>query len=394
MRERLKRAIARLKSPAFWLVVSFVAVLVVPGIVWDELDEDVRSRKLVWENRAKAEKPVFQVRRYQRYPGEFGEYYNDSFPFREYLVWCSNKLTGPLNNFFNPRVIIGRDGFMFSSDSILKYGDESADYTGKTLWNESRELAIVKRLDHTRRELAKMGIGFYVVIPPNKMAVYDDKLPEKRRFRKAPVNRAESLITCAARVAPELKICYLAETFRAARCKVKYPLFLREDTHWNSLGGYLAVWKLDEMINGHTELPPLESARIVKEAKVRGGDLRVILGGGTPTVTQKYTVQPPPEFRKVKPVERGDFHHREIHNPKARDRRRIWVYRDSFASEMEPYLGMLFGDVLLLWNVPLRRVHFQKARPDIVVLEIVERDLKLLDTFDFESRDGARMEYL
>ena len=39
------------------------------------------------------------------------------------------------------------------------------------------------------------------------------------------------------------------------------------------------------------------------------------------------------------------------------------------------------------------RVQFAKNKPDIVVLEIVERGLGGLEDFDFESADKARMEF-
>ena len=90
-----------LKSPAYWLILLFVLVLIVPAIVWDELPEPFRNKKLTNENRAVKAKPLLQIRRLQRYPKEFQAYYNDAFPFREYLVWSSRKVTGPVTNFFN-----------------------------------------------------------------------------------------------------------------------------------------------------------------------------------------------------------------------------------------------------------------------------------------------------
>ena len=392
MRERLKTAIARLKTPAFWLVLLFLAVLVVPGIVWDEMDADFRARKLIWENRATRSKPLFRIRRFQRYPKEFGAYYNDAFPFREYLVWLSRKITGPLNNFFNAKVIIGKEGFLFTSDPASPEHNESRDYTGANFWSGPMEAAIVRKLEHTRRELAKMNIEFCVIIAPNKMVVYDDMLPEKRRFRKTSVNRAESLVARAAKLAPGLKIKYPAEVFRETRKKIKHPLFINEDTHWNSLGGYLATREVVNGIPGCAKLPPIEAMRLVEGATRRGGDLRVLLGGGTPVVTQQYKVEIP-GTKEVKIVEPVDFHRRYTFNPDAPDKRRVWVYRDSFASAMEPYFGMLFKDVVFYWHVFPKRVQFEKTKPDIVVLEIVERALDGLEDFDFESSNDARMEF-
>ena len=391
MRENLKTALARLKTPAFWLVLLFLAMLVVPGIVWDEMDAKFRARKLIWENRATRDKPTFQIRRFQRYPKEFGVYYNDAFPFREYLVWLSRKITGPLNNFFSAKVIIGKEGYLFTSDPTYPAQDESRDYIGATLWNGAMEASVVKKLEHTRCELAKMNIEFIVVIAPNKMTVYDDMLPEKRRFRKTPVTRAASLVACAARTAPELKIKYLADVFRETRGKIKYPLFLLEDTHWNELGGYLATREVVNALTGCAELPPIESMRIVKTSTTRGGDLRVMLGGGTPGEDQQYKVMIP-GTKTVKIIEPVDFHFRKTFNPDAPDKRRVWVYRDSFAAAMESYFGMLFKDVSFYWHVYPQRIHFAKSKPDIVVLEVVERALGGLENLDFESSDDTRLE--
>ena len=57
---QLKTITDHLKNPAFWLVFLFLIVLVLPAIVWDELNESFRSKKLLDENRAFAKKPRLQ----------------------------------------------------------------------------------------------------------------------------------------------------------------------------------------------------------------------------------------------------------------------------------------------------------------------------------------------
>ena len=108
-------------------------------------------------------------------------------------------------------------------------------------------------------------------------------------------------------------------------------------------------------------------------------------------ILQLYKVEIP-GTKEVKVVEPVDHHRREASNPDAPNRQRVWVYRDSFASAMEPYFGMLFKGVVFYWHVLPCRVQFKKDVPDIVVLEILECGLSTLEDLDFESSDSASLE--
>ncbi len=399
MSMKLKTITDSLKSPAFWLVFLFLAVLVAPVIVWDELDESFRSRKMLDENRALAQKPRLQIRRLQRYPREFQSYYNDAFPFREYLVWSSRKIMGPVTNNFNANVIVGKDGFLFYTNAAERHGDESRDFRAKHLWTEGQLKHIVGKLEGIRKGLAEMGIDFCMVVAPNKMTIYSDKLPEKRRYQRGEILRAEQLIAYAKKHAPELKLIFPADLLCQAREKVEHPLFLHEDTHWNELSGYIVSRELIRMSSGKFPLPSIDQAQLVPAKKpLKGGDLRTQLGNGTPGVYHYYEVEVP-GCKKVpvkvyRPAHPMDNHHRRSRNPEAPDSRKVWVYRDSFAQAMEPYLSMYFKEVDYFWNVPVRRIQFSGSeKPDLVIFQVVERNIISLDNVDFESKRKAELQY-
>ena len=170
MNTQTKNVISHLKNPAFYLVLLFLALLVVPAIVWDELSEEFRSKKLTNENRAKDnKKPLLNFSDIQKYPKKFQRYYNDAFPFREYLVWSSKKVTAPVTNYYSPIVVTGKDGFLFYTNAMEKYGDESKDFKEGCLWTHARVKRLVKQFDEIRKDLAEMGIDFCMFIAPNKM---------------------------------------------------------------------------------------------------------------------------------------------------------------------------------------------------------------------------------
>ena len=386
-----------LKSPSFWLILLFILVLTVPAVVWDEMPAEFRSKKLMNENRLAKQKPLLQIRRIQRYPKEFQLYYNDAFPFREYLVWSSRKITGPVTNYFNSRVVVGKDGYLFYTNAAERHGDESRDYKAEMLWTEGQLDTIIGKLEGVRKGLKEMGIDFCMVIAPNKMTIYADKLPEKRKFKRGEILRAEQLVNHARKHAPELKIFFLADTLIDLRTKVDYPLFLHEDTHWNELSGYVAVREVIQRFSGKKILPPLEKATIVENRNAAmGGDLRNQLGVGSPKLYKYHNVVVP-GFEKVeayayKPLHAFDNHCRRSRNPKAPDSRKVWVYRDSFAQAMEPYINMYFREVDYFWNIPIRRIQYMgPKKPDLVIFQVVERNIVSLDNVDFESKRKAEV---
>ena len=93
--------------------------------------------------------------------------------------------------------------------------------------------------------------------------------------------------------------------------------------------------------------------------------------------------------------EHSEERHRWSDNPSAPDQRTIWFYRDSFGDAVLPYLTQIFRRTDSYHrNVPIRRSQFAnpKKRPHIVVFQIVERNLRSLDSVDFESDEDERLE--
>ena len=183
------------------------------------------------------------------------------------------------------------------------------------------------------------------------------------------------------------------------REKVEHPIFLHEDTHWNELSGYVASRELIRMAGGKTPLPAIDQAKLVPAPKpLKGGDLRTQLGNGKPGVYHYYEVEVP-GIKKVpvkvyRPAHPMDNHHRRSRKPNAPDSRKVWVYRDSFAQAMEPYISMYFREVDYYWNVPIRRIQFNGTeKPDLVIFQVVERNIVSLDNVDFESKRKANLQY-
>lgn len=403
----MKKIFDYMKQPAFWLVFCSLLMLVVPTIVWEDLDtEDQEAIKQYVkdntpadqqfsENRAAVKKPVLQFTDLQRYPGRFELYYNDAFPFRDYLVWKSRKITTRLTNNFNPKIIEGKDGFLFYTVPGSPNNNEAYDFTGKKQWTQAQMDVLVSKLDGVRKGLAEMGIHFCVVIAPNKMTVYPEKLPEKRHYKRAEQLRAEQLVAYAKQHAPELQIRFLEVPLRDAKKNVDFPLFFQEDTHWNALAGYISAREILKMIPGGKQLPPLWEAEIVPAGNMVGGDLRNQLGTGTKGTYPIYRVKLPGE-KKIRILpEHSEERHRWSDNPSAPDQRTIWFYRDSFGDAVLPYLTQIFRRTDSYHrNVPIRRSQFAnpEKRPHIVVFQIVERNLRSLDSVDFESDEDERLE--
>ena len=402
----MKQYLSYLKRPEFWLVFGSLFFLIAPTVIWEELKEKERKEieeyiqknipedERFSENHAEFKKPLLQFTNLQDFPEMYEAYYNDAFPFRNYLVWKSRKFTSKLSNFFNPSIIVGKDGYLFYTVPGALNNNEAYDYTEEKKWTPAQIDVLVKRLDGVRKGLKEMGIDFCAVIAPNKIEIYPEKLPAKRAYKRADQVRAERLVAHAKIHAPELKIKYLNTALLEAKQQTSYPLFQIEDTHWSMLGGYISLREILSMING-PKIPALKDAYIVPDKVITGGDLRNQLGTGKKRTVQYHRVILP----GVKDVtifpEDSEARHRWSDNPAAPDKRTVWFYRDSFGDALLPYMSGLFRRMDFFHrNVPIRRAQFANPgkRPDVVVFQIVERNLRKLDDIDFESRKNEKLE--
>ncbi|WP_425125963.1 alginate O-acetyltransferase AlgX-related protein, partial [Burkholderia anthina] len=107
----------------------------------------------------------------------FERWFSDRYGMRDALLYYGSRLqmarTGTPSN---PNVVIGRDGWLFYDEYYTPGQPHFASLYRKAPFSASDLRTISGNLDAVRTHLAACGIGFYVVLAPDKQSVYADKL--------------------------------------------------------------------------------------------------------------------------------------------------------------------------------------------------------------------------
>jgi hypothetical protein len=264
-------------------------------------------------------------------------------------------LTGELAS---QEVLLGKDGWLFYKTKV--YGDPIADYCGTNPFRESEIDEIHARLLGMHRRLAARGIRFVTMFLPNKEQIYDRYMPDS--VRKASARSRADLLVEGLEKRGGLEIVYPKDELLAWRDR--YPLYYKHDTHWNELGAWIAAQPLRERLHGRRD--GLEGRTFESEpAKVR--DLADLVGMAWYFDDDvEYRVLPD-EGTSGKPVAE----------------RLLWI-GDSFQDAMKPVLPAYFAEAVFVEREKFSPGLVDEVRPDVVVLQYVERSL------DYLLRDELR----
>lgn len=279
----------------------------------------------------------------ESYPSEVEQWLDDRAPFRNQLI----RMNGMLDYYLfdtspNSNVIKGKDGWIFYNNKAD--GDPIASYKGEDLLTEDELASIAKTLCISRDNLASEGCDFIIYIAPNKDRIYADELPD---YYGDPADEHATLqIYSYLKTRTDIKIVYpLTEMIDASQLYTDEYLYHKTDTHWNEMGAYTGMLSLLETVG--ITMPSIES------------------GGMT------YRVEGYPTHGIVN--EKWDFYNEIIYHTDNGDPRRVFVWRDSFGSAMSDIIGSQFSYTYLRNAGSYDNSQVKENKPDIFVLETVER---------------------
>ena len=353
-------------------IACFVVFLIGPALLPLVGATDVR---LAAQNSAPAAAPALSGlwKTPARYGAALAAHVRDAAPFRDALIRANNRWRLAL--FQESPVagtIVGRDGWLF-------YNLEGAleDYLNVAPLSE-QDLAAMERVQTARRDwLAARGIDYLILIAPNKERVYPEFMPPQLR----PLRPASRLSQILPRLrAAGLKVLDLYDPLTAA--KAMHRTYMRTDTHWNRFGGLIGASAMaDALRPRHPNLPALSVGdyAVVEEDRP-GGDLAEMLLLSDVWRERDLAAQKrgPRLAREAAP---GNYPDPADHPDRARaaletdhpDWPRAVFFHDSFARAMQPYAAEMFSRSVFLWTHAFAPEIIAAERPDVVVLEVVER---------------------
>lgn len=324
------------------------------------------------EKRALAQKPDFKMINLLEFPKAYEEYFNDNFGFRQLLIkW---------NNFFKvnicnsspsiSNVILGKEGWLFYA------GERVIEDFSCTIPFSEEELIKIKMIQEEREQwLKNQGISYYIVIPPNKHTIYSEYLPINR---VGEISRLDQVISYLKKNS-HLKIIDLrSELFKE---KEHHLLYYMTDTHWNDLGAFFAYQKvISEIKAEYPQIKPLVLTDFSINSQIaNGGDLALMLSMSDSLKEERYVLAPKKEI-KAKDGAQGNYQDPSYPGRKAvikvtndNNLPNLVMFRDSFSTALIPYLSENFNRSSYFWTHSFVPEVILKEKPNIVILETVER---------------------
>ncbi len=366
------------------LILLFLAVIFIPPV------KMLLSPRILWsdtEKRKLAEPPVVPATALQSSVifSVIDDYLNDHFGYRDFFIKRYHhemeKLFGQTG--LHSKVLLGREGWYFYTAN-----NQIEDYQGKTPLRESQLHTWIAAHNARAEWLGKRGIEYLLMAPPEKHTIYPEYLPEHiQKLRKT--SRFEQLIN-ATRQSPLPYLINLHAPLTDA--KDGQHLYYKADTHWNTRGAYVAF---QSIIRELQRLFPdiiftsdfLFGPDIVKTCDTVPGhcDLARML------MLQDEVTEVFPTLAPFKTcAEPRSLHHYQLSNftqPRDKPSRvrgcpqkelTAVVFQDSFFAEIQPFISENFRHVLYLmkdYDQQNLEEIFEVFTPDVVILEIAERDL-------------------
>ncbi len=313
---------------------------------------------------------------FAKWPGEFSAYFEDRFGLRSEMIHAAYFLRDTLPDYsgWSGTVLRGEDGWMYLASGGR---DDTIDqWRGVLNMSDAEQDLAIAKLKAWNAWLAERDIFFLIVTPPNKVSLYPEYLPAHIK----PVIKTPHLDPIRNRLsaAPELNFVDLEPILREGKKQHEQTLYYRTDTHWNKLGASIGAQTLTQELHQLAPEIPLfnDDDYEFGIASRKGGDLASFLLLDEQIDDIRVTAKPTNPAREVKlpqKVHRTNNVLFEFENSNASTDLSILIFHDSFLLAMEPFLQPAFRHYTAKWNYDLDVSLIEETKPDIVVLEILER---------------------
>ena len=359
-----------------WTALFLVSIVVpLTGVFFN------RDAKSATENRTLSPMPrlIWTAEGLSQFPSGFEKFLDDRFALRQKLIeWHNRFYIDVFKASPFPAVVLGRNGWLFyNSAKRVPAEDSLADYAGQPLLSDKQLEAWRKSLAEIDAYLRERNTPFFVVVAPNKEAVYREEMPGtlNGKGESPTIDQFKSYIERHT----DIEVLDL----RAAlfRQKASGPVYHRTDTHWNAVGAFagyeVIAAKLKELgILARTQTWDDYEIRTVEGTA--GWDLSRMLNLPKYLVETTYPFMVPREPYRAKltyaPTDPPIY---VISTGGSPDAPKALVLRDSFSNALIPFMSEDFRSVTYIWDRRLPVDVFQREKPGVVIAIIVERCLRI-----------------
>ena len=288
---------------------------------------------------------------------DFADYFADHFGFRHEMITLNDWLTeAAFKTLDSNSVLLGKDSWLFYKSTL-------EDYTGTNLFTARQSYAAAHALGLMQEYCEQNDIDFCFTIAPNKNSMYSSQMPA--RYAAASVRNAQLL----KQQMEQQNVRYI-DLFEVLS-NSKEQLYYRLDSHWNMRGAQLAAQALLEELKGcEVEFDPFVTGKKLPHT----GDLyEMVYPAGSETeqdTAYDFTYQYDEKFHSADDI--------TIHTENSAADESIFVYRDSFGINLHPFLAQSYGNACFSRNMPYLLTAVTEEQPDVLLVELVERNLNWL----------------
>lgn len=349
------------------LIIIFMFILILPMMF-------TSIGKATSDNRVLAQRPHLRVdgKINKQFFNEFDNYINDHFGFREKLIDLDISMN--LKLFDKPStstVLCGKKGWLY-----LTADNSIGNYQNTNLYTDEELEAMKEKYINLQKFYNEQGIEFVMMVAPNKSTIYGEYYPEgiNKAGEYSRLDQLKDYFT----ENTDIALVDVRDELKAK--KEQYELYYKTDTHWNSMGAFVAYQKLIKVIadKGIAVKQYNEDDFDIEKIDRPGGDLLVMLK------LEKYKADAIEYIFHYKNND-GKYGYEStlingVNHFKTKSKNeelgKALIFRDSFSTAIEQFVANSFYEAEFVWDTHCTDYNdLLEDKPDVVIMEIVERGM-------------------
>lgn len=345
----------------YTLIIGFLLLLILPNLVMLSGLETTMTN----ENKKITKLPDFNLTNPKRLVSDYKSYYENNFGLRTSFVntYLSFKTNILKENPLPHQVIKGEEGWYFLGNA---HSDILNDTFGNVPFTNADLNAITVNLENIERYLSSKQIKFYLVVPPNKQTIYQEKLPFQLNQNTKRLEQLQNHLNKHSTV----QIISLEK--RLLSEKKQHQLFYKTDTHWNDYGAFLGYTEVIKAISHDFKIAASSLSDYHLTTIPFTGDITPMINKHSRERSLKLEKKPSSIIDTLSKA--YTFQH---YKNDAQDLKLI-MHCDSFSDAWIPFFNETFNETVFVRTFELDYALIEKIQPDIVILEIIERNLMTL----------------
>lgn len=329
------------------------------------------DKKSITENRILAPYPSFITKGNKindKFGIEYDKWFSDRFFGRNELI----KLYGLQKNDIkgNLKVLSEKDNWLF-----YKGENSLRNFANLDTLNDNqlqRAASYISDIDNWCKKHKKQ---FILVIAPDKNKIYGEHIEQIIKVVPDSESRAMKLVKYLKKNT-DAKVLYLYDTLIAN--KSNGLLYFKNDTHWNNYGAYIGYVAIMKTLNIKPITYKSTSTKTNPHGDLTNMATNIPEDNETvyifPNINKTYTCN---SLETTKGIICTNKHYTT--------NKSLFTLHDSFSEALIQYYANTFKTVDTRWryNIQKNDLQYIKKNADIVILEIVERDISVLSAQHF-----------